>query len=171
MPSLPSSPLDTQYFPQLNLPSYAPRLRPSETGGWQIFDSQRRRYVRLTPEEWVRQHFVHFLIASPTAYPAGAIGNEIEIRVGTTAKRCDSIVFDPKGRPLAIVEYKATTVELTQKVFDQIARYNVALHVNHLLVSNGLRHYCCRLNRERTAFEFLDHIPTYSELLQWGVEE
>ncbi len=160
--------MDTSSLPTLNLPAFGPRLRPTSAGGLQIYDSQRRRYVRLTPEEWVRQHFVHFLIASEAGYPSGCIGNEIEIRVGTTAKRCDSIVFDPEGRALAIVEYKAPTVALTQRVFDQIARYNMALQVDHLLVSNGLRHYCCRLNRERTAFEFLDHIPTYSELLQWA---
>jgi hypothetical protein len=154
-------------LPTLNLPTFAARLRQSTSGAMQIFDSQRHRFVRLSPEEWVRQHFVNFLITSSASYPAGCIGNEIEIRVGTTAKRCDSIVFDPAGRPLAIVEYKATTVELTQKVFDQIARYNIALHVDHLLVSNGLRHYCCRLNHQRTAFEFLDHIPSYTELLQW----
>lgn len=154
-------------LPQLNLPPFEARLRPAADGSLQIYDAQRRRYVRLTPEEWVRQHFVNYLITSEAAYPAGCIGNEIEIRVGRVAKRCDSIVFGPEGRALAIVEYKAPTVTLTQKVFDQIGRYNLALHVDHLLVSNGLHHYCCRLNRERTAFEFLNHIPSYSELLQW----
>lgn len=151
-------------YPLLNLPSFSPRIRTSESGIMEIFDPQRRRYVRLTPEEWVRQHFVRYLISPFFGYPQGCIGNEISIRVGNAEKRCDSVIFSTTGEPLAIAEYKAPTVQLNQKVFDQIIRYNFALQVEYLFVSNGLHHYCCHLNREKMQFEFLPQIPRYEVL-------
>jgi type I site-specific restriction-modification system R (restriction) subunit len=155
-----------QTMESLNLPSYAVRLRQNPTNSQQeIWDTQRRRWVKLTPEEWVRQHFVHFLI-DYFNYPAGRIGNEIAIKVGKLERRCDSVVFGDNGEPLMIVEYKATTVQLTQQVFNQISRYNIALQVDWLLVSNGLQHYCCHLNREANRWEFLQEIPGYQELTQ-----
>lgn len=149
----------------LNLPAYAAmRQRVSSTTGLQeIWDTQRRRWVRLTPEEWVRQHFVHWMIDG-LGYPAGCVGNEIAIHVGQTERRCDTVVFGCDGRPRMIVEYKATSVSITQKVFDQIARYNIALQVEYLVVSNGLQHYCCRLDATTHQYHFLPEIPRFESL-------
>lgn len=150
----------------LNLPPFAVRRRINPSSSLEeIWDSQRRKWVKLTPEEWVRQHFVHFLIDT-LQYPAGRIGNEISIRVGQLEKRCDTVVFGDDTRALMIVEYKATTVALTQQVFDQISRYNLALKVDWLVVSNGMQHYCCHLNPETRRWEFLQEIPTYQALTQ-----
>lgn len=152
--------------PVLNLPPYDCRVRYNPRNGLEeILCTQRRKYVRLTPEEWVRQHFVHYMIGH-LDYPAGRVGVEVSIRVGQTEKRCDTVVYDAEGRPLMIVEYKATTVPITQKVFDQISSYNYALQVDYLVVSNGLQHYCAHLNREARRFEFLPHIPPYEQLVQ-----
>ena len=148
----------------LNLPAFDVRLRISpKTQLEEIWDTQRKRWVRLTPEEWVRQHFVHFLI-SEQGFPSGCIGNEMSIKVGQLEKRCDSVIFGKDGKPLMIVEYKAPTVAITQKVFNQISRYNITLQVDWLIVSNGLQHYCCRLNREQNRFVFLPQLPRFEEL-------
>lgn len=149
----------------LNLPPYDCRLRISpQTQLEEIWDSQRKRWIKLTPEEWVRQHFVHFLISNQ-GFPSGCIGNEMSIKVGQLEKRCDSVVFGKDGKPLMIVEYKAPTVAITQKVFDQISRYNITLQVDWLIVSNGLQHYCCHLIREKQQFEFLPQLPHYEDLM------
>ena len=146
----------------LNLPTYEPRLRLSPSSKLEeIWDPQRSKWVRLTPEEWVRQHFVYFLIGTHQ-YPAGRIGNEVQIRVGQMEKRCDTVVFGNEGEPIMIVEYKSPSVKITQKVFDQIARYNIALKVDWLIVSNGLQHFCCHLLRDEHRFEFVEEIPAYS---------
>ncbi|MBR0037230.1 MAG: type I restriction enzyme HsdR N-terminal domain-containing protein [Bacteroidales bacterium] len=149
-------------YPKLNLPecTLKTRINP-ETGTEEVFDPQRKKYVRLSPEEWVRQNFVHYLIHS-LGYPQGRIGNEVPIRVGRMEKRCDTIVYGKTGHPAVIVEYKAPTVALTQKVFDQILRYDFALQVDYLIVSNGLKHYCCHLNRQLNRFEFLPQLPMWS---------
>lgn len=148
----------------LNLPAFDCRTRISpKTQVEEIWDTQRKRWVRLTPEEWVRQHFVHFLITSQ-GFPAGCICNEMSIKVGQIEKRCDSVVFDNQARPLMIIEYKAPTVAITQKVFDQISRYNITLQVEWLIVSNGLHHYCCHYLKEKNQFEFLQQLPLYSQL-------
>ena len=151
------------FDPSLNLPAFQCRVRTSSTGQEEIFDSQRNKYVRLTPEEWVRQHFVNYLITE-CEFPKGRIGNEVSIKVGLTEKRCDTVVFNEFGKASVIVEYKASTVAITRKVFDQIARYNLTLQVDYLIVSNGLVTYCCRLNRVLGRFELLSSIPKYSEL-------
>jgi hypothetical protein len=148
---------------QLNLPPCP--LRLTERDGRQlVFDPLRRRWVALTPEEWVRQHFVGYLIAS-RGCPAGRVANEVSLAVGKTRKRSDTVVYDALGEPLAIVEYKAPTVEVTQAVFDQIVRYNSTLRARYLIVSNGMAHYCCRIDYERGTYGFLRDIPTYHEML------
>ena len=156
---------------RLNLPSFGIRTRQNPDNQLEeIWDTQRRKWVKLTPEEWVRQHFVHFL-TGPCAYPAGRIGNEIAIRVGKLERRCDTVVFGNEGEPLMIVEYKASSVQLTQEVFDQISRYNIALQVDWLVVSNGMQHYCCHLNRASNRWEFLQEIPAYPELTGQGRQQ
>ena len=129
----------------------------------EIFDFLRRRFVKLTPEEWVRQHFVHWL-TEQKGYPKGLLGNEIELRVGEKRLRCDSILYNTNAQPRMIIEYKAPTVPLSQKVFDQIVTYNLLLNVDYLIISNGLQHYCCRMDYEHNSYEFLPDIPDYTNL-------
>ena len=128
-----------------------------------IFDILRRRHVALTPEEWVRQHFVHFLVEHK-GYPKGLLANEVELSVGEKNLRCDSILYDPSLKPRMIVEYKAPSVVVTQKVFQQIATYNLLLHVDYLVVSNGLTHYCVKMDYDNQKYLFLDDIPDYKNL-------
>ncbi|MDR2809916.1 MAG: type I restriction enzyme HsdR N-terminal domain-containing protein [Tannerellaceae bacterium] len=146
----------------LNLPGFDAKVTEKE-GKRMIFDPLRRKYVALTPEEWVRQHFVNYLIAEKR-YPAGLLGNEITLRLNATTKRCDTIVYNRFLVPLMIVEYKSTDVPITRAVFDQICRYNISLKVRFLTVSNGLRHFCCRIDYITPTYTFLDDIPSYDEL-------
>ena len=129
----------------LNLPSY--KINVAERGGRRmIYDFLRRRYVALTPEEWVRQHFTHFLVEH-RHYPAALLGNEITVQLNGVARRCDSVLYSRDGgRPRMIVEYKAPEVPVTQAVFTQISAYNSVLRADYLVVSNGLAHYCCRMD-------------------------
>ena len=129
-----------------------------------VFDFLRKRFVALTPEEWVRQQCTHFLVEHK-GYPAMFIGNEITLSVGRLSRRCDSVVFNKSAEPVMIIEYKAPTVKITQKVFEQICSYNIALHAPYLTVSNGLQSYCCRIDKEANTYEFLKDIPAYGELL------
>ncbi|MBQ8152832.1 MAG: type I restriction enzyme HsdR N-terminal domain-containing protein [Prevotella sp.] len=147
---------------ELNLPPFEIRLGGTREKP-EIFDFLRRRFVKLTPEEWVRQHFVHWLVEQK-GYPKGLLGNEIELQAGEKKVRCDSILYDNNARPQMIIEYKAPTVALSQKVFDQISTYNLLLHVDYLMVSNGMEHYCCRMNYEQKSYEFLREIPDYEKI-------
>lgn len=149
-------------LPLLNLPPFSPRLR-RENGALRIFDPLRERYVALTPEEWVRQHFVQMLIEQ-LGYEPGLMGNEVSLRVGALARRCDTVVYDSRLRPRMIVEYKRPSVALSQRVFDQISRYNRTLRVPFLTVSNGLQHFCLRIDYDRETYTFLPAIPTWQEL-------
>ncbi|MDR2388805.1 MAG: type I restriction enzyme HsdR N-terminal domain-containing protein [Tannerellaceae bacterium] len=146
----------------LNLPGFDVKVTEKE-GKRMIFDSLRRKYVALTPEEWVRQHFVNYLIVEKL-YPAGLLGNEITLRLNATTKRCDTIVYNRFLTPLMIIEYKSPDVPIKKAVFDQISRYNISLKVRFLTVSNGIRHFCCRIDYETSTCSFLEDIPTYDEL-------
>lgn len=128
-----------------------------------IFDVLRRKYVALTPEEWVRQHFVHFLIEHK-GYPTALLANEIELRIGGKHLRADTLLYNKELRPHMLIEYKSPTIALTQKVFDQISAYNLLLHADYLIVSNGMQHICCRMDYEQNTYHFLEEIPDYSEL-------
>ena len=143
----------------LNLPGYEAKIREKE-GKREIFDRLRRCYVALTPEEWVRQHFVNMLIEYK-GYPATLTANEVSITLNGMMRRCDTVVYDKNLRPIAIVEYKAPTVKIDEKVFAQIARYNLVLKVNFLIVSNGLQHFCCKMDYEKNSYSFLREIPAY----------
>lgn len=146
----------------LNLPAYDVRLSEEE-GRKRIFDFLRRRYVALTPEEWVRQHFTHFLVEQK-GYPKGLLANEVELHIGDKRLRCDTLLYDKTMKPRMIIEYKAPTIKIQQKTFNQIVVYNLLLKVDYLIVSNGMQHYCCRMDYERGSYEFLQDIPTYGEL-------
>lgn len=128
-----------------------------------IFDVLRRKYVALTPEEWVRQHFVHFLIEHK-GYPTALLANEIELRIGGKHLRADTLLYNKELRPHMLIEYKSPTIALTQKVFDQISAYNLLLHADYLIVSNGMQHICCRMDYEQNTYHFLEEIPDYSEI-------
>jgi hypothetical protein len=144
---------------ELNLPAYDAKLRGTREKP-EILDFLRKRYVALTPEEWVRQHFTHWLVEHK-GYPQGLLGNEIALKCGDKTLRCDSILYDKSMCPVMIIEYKAPTVPLTQRVFSQISAYNLLLHVDYLVVSNGLQHYCCRMDYEAQTYHFLDEVPDY----------
>ena len=148
---------------ELNLPKYGIKIK-NDKGHQSIFDVLRRKYVALTPEEWVRQHFVHFLIEHK-GYPKALMANEIQLAIGNKKLRCDSVLYDRTLRPRMIIEYKAPTVNITQKVFDQITIYNMLLHVDYLVVSNGIKHYCCRMDYANQKYLFLEDIPDYQNLL------
>ena len=148
---------------ELNLPKYGIKIA-NENGHQTIFDVLRRKYVALTPEEWVRQHFVHYLI-DHKGYPQSLMANEIQLAIGNKKLRCDSVLYDRSLKPRMIIEYKAPTVNITQKVFDQITIYNMLLHVDYLVVSNGIKHYCCRMDYENQKYLFLDDIPNYQEII------
>ncbi len=147
---------------ELNLPSFDINVKKID-GKFSILDPLRRRFVALTPEEWVRQHFVNFLLKEK-GYPAALIANEIQIDLNKLKKRCDSVVYNRDLSPLMIIEYKAPDVEITQQVFDQIVRYNIVLKVKYLIVSNGLNHYCCIMDYEKQSFNYLSDIPNYTDL-------
>ena len=128
-----------------------------------IFDFLRRKFVTLTPEEWVRQHFTHYLVEHK-GYPKGLLGNEIELHIGDKRLRCDSILYNKEAKPQMIIEYKAPTVKLQQKTFDQISAYNLLLKVDYLIITNGLEHYCCQMDYEQRQYHFLPDIPDYEKL-------
>jgi len=151
----------------LNLPKTELKITTND-GKQQVFDILRRKYVALTPEEWVRQHFVHFLIQQK-GYPAECIGNEVSISLNGTKKRCDTVVYGCNAQPTMIVEYKSPKVEITQQVFDQISRYNIRLRVKWLIVSNGISHYCCQVDYESGTCCFVEDIPTYDEIKNTSV--
>lgn len=147
---------------ELNLPKYEIRVSRQE-GRLTIFDFLRRRYVALTPEEWVRQHFTHFLVGHK-GYPKGLLANEVELTIGDKSLRCDSVLYDRELRPRMIIEYKAPHIKLTQKVFQQIATYNFLLHVDYLVVSNGMEHHCVKMDYYNQKYLFLDDIPDYEKI-------
>jgi predicted type IV restriction endonuclease len=128
-----------------------------------IYDRLRRKYVALTPEEWVRQHFVEYLI-SEKGFPESRMANEVGLKLNGTMRRVDTLVCDEYAQPLVIVEYKNEDVVITQQVFDQIVRYNMVLQARYLIVSNGKTHYCCEINLESHSYKFLPEIPNYKEL-------
>lgn len=146
----------------LNLPPFDIKVKKID-GRLSVFDKVRRKYVALTPEEWVRQHFINYLVFEK-GYPESLIANEIQINLNQQKKRCDTVVYDRDAIPLVIIEYKAPEVGITQNVFDQIVQYNVVLKVRYLIVSNGLNHYCCKVDYENHTFAYLPDIPSYDEL-------
>ena len=148
----------------INLSKY--KLRYSNSyKGIVVFDRLRGKYIALTPEERVRQGFVEFLI-NEKLYPGGLMGNEISIVQNGIKRRCDTVVYDRKGNPVMIVEYKASTVNITQEVFNQIYRYNIVLKVKYLVVTNGIAFYCCEIDYNNMVCRFIDHIPSYNELIK-----
>lgn len=147
---------------QLNLPPYNIKVK-NEDGRRKIFDILRRKYFVITPEEWVRQHFIHFLI-DHKGYPVSLLANEVALSVGDKVIRADSILYDKNLSPRMTIEYKAPHIKLTQKVFDQISAYNLLLHVDYLIVSNGIETYICKMDYAQQTYVFLETVPDYKSL-------
>lgn len=151
-------------LPALHLPPTHLKVKQCADGVVRVFDRLRRKPVALTPEEWVRQHFVAYLIDS-LGFPETLMANEVAITLNGTSRRCDTVVYSRQGLvPQVIVEYKAPSVAITQRVFDQIVRYNMVLQVEWLMVSNGLQHFCCHVDYANRRVRFLESIPAYAEL-------
>lgn len=149
-------------YPLLNLPFYPMQLK--KIGAvTKVFDPLRRKFVILTPEEFVRQQFTNWL-RSELHYPTSLMANEIGLDLNGTKKRCDTVIFDKNGAPLMIVEYKAPHVVITQDVFDQIVRYNIVLKAKYLIVTNGKNHYCCVIDYSKESYNFIPAVPDYKDL-------
>ena len=146
---------------ELNLPQYPIKLK--EEGGINyIFDAIRKKYLVLQPEEWVRQNFIQFLI-NDKGYKASLIEIEKGLKINELQKRAD-ILIHKDAQPIVLIECKAPTIKINQEVFEQVARYNQVFKVPYLMVTNGLKHYCAKIDFEQNSFEFLENIPDYSEI-------
>lgn len=144
---------------ELNLPPYQFKLRNNKNQK-EIFDSFRKKYVVLTPEEWVRQNFLQYLVQERN-FPASLIAVEIGLKYNGLQKRADVLVYNKLGKPHLLVECKAPEVKITQDTFYQIARYNMAFAVKYLVVTNGINHFCCIMDYENNTFKYLETIPVF----------
>ena len=144
---------------QLNLPTYNFRIK-KQNEKLMIFDSQRKRWISLTPEEWVRQNFIRFLIEEKN-YPAAYLAVEKQLSLNGMKKRCDAILYNEFSEPFIIIEFKAPSVPISQSTFDQVAVYNSKLNVNYFIISNGFEHYCCRVDTKNAKYEYFPEIPDY----------
>ena len=146
-------------MPQLNLPNAVLKTKLVE-GTTQVFDAVRKKYLVLTPEEWVRQHFIHYL-NSEKKYPIGLMGVEQIVKYNNQSTRADIVLYTTEGMPNMIVECKAPKVKITQDAFNQIAKYNFKLRVDFLVVTNGIQHFCCAMDYENNKITFLEEIPHF----------
>jgi len=147
---------------KLNFPDYSFRFKNSENKV-AIFDEVRKKFILLTPEEWVRQHVVKFL-TEEKKYPKSHINVEKVLKINGLTKRYDVVVFQPDGQIHLLVECKAPEVTISQSVFDQIARYNMTMDAAYLMVTNGLNHYFCRIDKEQEQYTFLRELPQYNTI-------
>ncbi|HBC80176.1 MAG TPA: restriction endonuclease subunit R [Bacteroidales bacterium] len=152
---------------QLNLPKYSFRITGKE-GSEMILDTLRKKYVKLTPEEWVRQNFVQYLIQEGR-YPPGLIGIEMRFSFNKMKKRVDILVHDRQGNPVMIVECKSPEINISDfyedKVYDQIGSYNLGYKVPYVVVTNGLVNYAFRFSSEKNQYEHMLEIPFYEDLI------
>jgi hypothetical protein len=150
-------------LPKLNFPDYQFKITAESVDGQssKIFDIVRKKYVTLTPEEWVRQHLIQFLITEKK-FPASLMAVETKLKVNQLLKRTDIVVYNNLLEPVLIAECKAPSVQITQKAFDQAARYNLTLNVKYFVLTNGLQIYACRINHEEKRYDFLEEIGDYS---------
>lgn len=143
---------------KLNLPEFNFTIKKKGVGLY-IFDSIRGKYIRLTPEEWVRQNIVQYFVLF-LFYPKGLIAIEKQMKIGNIFKRFDVVIFNPEMKPLVLIECKAPNIDLNQEVFDQIFVYNKTIKSKHLVITNGLKHYCFS-NDEYGKIKFLNDFPAY----------
>jgi hypothetical protein len=147
---------------KLKLPAYTFSIG-EKNGRSLIFDEIRRKWIILTPEEWVRQHFLKFLV-SEKQFPASLMAIEKKVLINGLSQRFDLLVHDRQGKPLLIAEFKAPEVEINQIVFDQAFRYNSALMAPYYLISNGMIHFVCKVDFENNKTEYLSEIPGYHQI-------
>jgi len=147
---------------KLNLPDYSFRIKTEEDKSF-IFDEIRKKFLLLTPEEWVRQNFIKYLIQEK-GYPSSLMAIESGLKINKNIFRTDLLVYNQKGNSILVVEFKAPDIKITQKAFDQIIRYNIKFRAGCLIVSNGLQHYCCLINSKKGSYSFLKKIPAYKEI-------
>jgi len=143
----------------INFAKYNFRIKKERESQF-IFDIIRKKFVALTPEEWVRQHWIHYLI-DEAKFPRSLIAVEMNIMVNDLSKRCDIVVYNREGKPFLIVECKSPDIKISQKVFDQIARYNLTLQVKYLIVSNGKQHFACEIDFEKRKYAFIEKTPAF----------
>ena len=148
---------------RLNLPSFKIKLSGTIQKPM-IYDILRRKHVALTPEEWVRQHFIHYMIECKS-YQASLMANEVSLKYGSKSLRADTVLYNRSLKPIMIMEYKAPDIVITRNVFDQISAYNLLLHVDYLIMSNGMQHYCCKMDYDRRSYTFLTDIPDYPDII------
>lgn len=148
---------------QLNFPSFSFRFKNSENKV-SIFDAIRKKFIILTPEEWVRQHVVQFLMIEKN-YPKSLLNIEKVLQVNGLRKRYDIVVYNSDGTIHILIECKAPEVTISQSTFDQIAQYNMTLQSNYLMVTNGLNHYFCQMDNENEKYQFLTELPNYQSNL------
>lgn len=149
---------------KLNLPE--PDLSViTEKNEYKILDIIRKKYVALTPEEWVRQHVIHYF-KNTLEVPATLMAVEKSFRIGRLTKRFDIAVFSNKGTPVLLTECKSPDVSVSQKAFDQAVRYNMHLHVDYLFVTNGLEHYGGEIDYRKQTFRFIKNLPKYKDMVE-----
>tara|TARA_B100001758_G_C18416564_1_gene620393 strand:+ start:10197 stop:10643 length:447 start_codon:yes stop_codon:yes gene_type:complete len=146
-------------FPKLNLPIADLKIKLVR-GNIQVFDVVRKKFFLLTDEEWVRQNFIHYL-NSEKKYPFGLMGVEKMIKYNSKKTRADIVLYNTDGSPKVIVECKAPHVGVTQDTFNQIARYNYTLRVDYLILTNGIKYYCCKMDYENNTSSYLKEIPHF----------
>ena len=144
---------------KLNLPVYEFRTKTEGSKKF-IFDSIRKRFVVLSPEEWVRQNFIKYLVLEKH-YPESLMAVEKQISLNGKLFRFDLVVYRRNGQPLLIVEFKAPDVKISQETFDQVVRYNMALKVERVVVSNGIQHYVCEINYKTNSYVYLREVPEF----------
>jgi hypothetical protein len=149
---------------KLKLPSYSFRIE-EKNGKQLIFDDTRRKWLTLTPEEWVRQNFIHFL-AKEKKFPKSLMAIEKKVLINGLSQRFDLMVYDRKGNPLLIAEFKSPDIQIDQTTFDQASRYNNVLRASYFLISNGMVHFVCKLDFEKRTTRYLEEIPTFEEMIQ-----
>lgn len=147
---------------QLNLPNFDYKIKNEENQKF-IFDIIRKKYILITPEEWVRQHFIHFLI-NQLSYSKGLLKVEGGLRYNRLSKRSDILVYDRNASPFMLIECKAPEVKISQAVFEQAALYNKTIKAEYLTITNGLRHFCCKIDHENGSYSFTKNLPPFSEI-------
>jgi hypothetical protein len=153
---------------QLNLPTYSFKMK-SESDLEYIYDQFRKKYVRLTSEEWVRQNFAYYLMAEKS-YPASRMMLEKSLKINKMSKRCDILVCNDNGFPIVMIECKSPDISIGQSTFEQVSVYNIAFHVEYLIITNGLQHFCCRVNFENRSVSFMNEIPDYDKIRDSGAD-
>jgi len=146
----------------LNLPTYSFKIKSDGVKRY-IFDFIRKKYIVLTPEEWVRQNFIMYLV-NEKKFPPGLIAVEMGVKINKLSQRSDLVLFNSKAEAIVVVECKAAYVKITQIVFDQIARYNMKLRVKYLIVTNGIKHFCCCMDYDTNTYAFLKEIPCFNDV-------